>query len=248
MKKSLSFLFSIFMASGLFLGSCTPEPSIVYVATDATWEPFEYFDPTTGEIVGLDIDLMKAIAEVAGLQIEFVDVRWTPLLEGMAQCQYDAAISSMTVTEERAQQFAFSDPYMAAGQQVVVRISNTDIQSKDDLAGKIVGVQMDTTGEAEVRNIPNTDVRTYEDIGVAYDDLLNNTLDAVVADSPLALTYVGQNQDLLKTAGEVFTDEVYGIAVCKTNTDLLNKINRGLATVKSQGLIDELVQKWMFNR
>lgn len=248
MKRTLPLLFALLFVTGLFLSACTPKPSIIYVATDANWEPFEYFDPITGEIIGLDIDLMKAIAEETGLQIEFVDVRWTPLLEGMAQCQFDAAISSMTVTEERSQQFSFSDPYMAAGQVVTVRSSNTDISSKDDLSGKIVGVQLDTTGEAEVRQIPGVDVRTYEDIGVAFDELLGGSLDAVVADSPLVLTYVGQNQDSLKMAGDVFTDEVYAIAVCKTKAGLLEQINRGLAIVKSQGLIDTLIQKWMFNK
>jgi polar amino acid transport system substrate-binding protein len=67
----------------------------------------------------------------------------------------------------------------------------------------------------------------------------------VIADNPLALGYVGQNPDKLKAVGEVFTDEFYGIAVCKDKTDLVSQMNKGLAAVKSQGLIDQLTTKWI---
>lgn len=248
MKRSIGLLFSILLASSLFLSACTPKSSTIIVATDATWAPFEYIDETTQQIIGFDIDLMNAIAAAAGLEIEFVDVRWTPLLEGMALCQYNAAISSMTVTDERRQQFLFSDPYLAAGQIVVVQTSNSEILSKDDLGGKVVGVQLGTTGEAQARLIIGAEIITYDDIALAFQDLAGNNLDAVIADSPVALTSVGQDQENLMTVGEVFTDEVYAIAVCNTDTALLEQINRGLAAVKATGLIDELIQEWMFNK
>jgi polar amino acid transport system substrate-binding protein len=248
MKRSYFLLFSALLASGIFLSACAPESNTITVATDANWEPFEFLDPTTFHIVGFDIDLMNAVAEAAGLQIEYFDVRWTPLLDGMAECQYDAAISSMTVTEERQQLFLFSDPYLAAGQIVVVQASNTDILGRDTLSGKVVGAQLDTTGEEQARLISGAEVTTYDDIGLAFEDLTNNVLDAVIADSPLALTYVGQDPELFKTVGDVFTDEVYAIAVCKTNPALLERINRGLATVKAEGLVDELIQTWMFKK
>ncbi len=74
---------------------------------------------------------------------------------------------------------------------------------------------------------------------------MNGQVDAVIADNPLALGYIGQNPDKLKTAGEVFTDEFYGIAVCKDKADLVAQINKGLAAVKAKGLIDELTTKWI---
>ena len=99
----------------------------VRVATDATWPPFEYLDDESKELVGLDIELMKAIAERAGFQVEFINVSFDTLLAGMVQCQYDAAISAITITPDRAVDFAFSDPYFEAGQIVVVRADNIDI-------------------------------------------------------------------------------------------------------------------------
>lgn len=216
----------------------------IVVGTDATWPPFEYVDEGTKEIVGFDIDLMNAIAEKAGIEVEFKNVAWDSLLAGMAQCQYDAAISAMTITEERKQNFAFTDPYFAAGQVVTVAIGS-DIQSKDDLAGKVVGVQLGTTGEEAAKKIEGAEVKNYDEVSQAFLDLMNGQIDAVIADNPLALGYVGQNPDKIKIVGEPFTDEFYGIAVCKTNTELLDKLNKALAEVKAEGVIEQLSEKWL---
>ena len=233
------------MLFSLVLTGCAPKTTKVIVATDATWPPFESINEQTKEIEGFDIDLMTAIAEKAGLEIEFMNVAWDPLLAGIAQCQYDAAISAMTITEERKKQFLFSDPYFEAGQIVTVRIDNTDITSKDDLSGKVAGAQIGTTGSFEIEKIAGATLKTYDDIGLAYQDLMNGQIDAVVADNPLALGYVGENPDKLKAVGGVFTEESYGIAVCKTKEDLVAKINEGLKAVKAEGLIEELVEKWL---
>jgi polar amino acid transport system substrate-binding protein len=127
--------------------------------------------------------------------VEYVNVPWDSLLAGMAQCQYDAAISAMTITEERKQSFSFSDPYFAAGQIIAVQISNTDITGKESLSGKRLGVQNGTTGDIEVQNIPDVDRVPYDDIALAFQDLMNGQVDAVIADNPLVLGYVGQNAD-----------------------------------------------------
>ncbi len=233
------------MLCSLVMTGCAPKATKVLVATDATWPPFESINEQTKEIEGFDIDLMTAIAEKAGLEIEFMNVAWDPLLAGIAQCQYDAAISAMTITEERKKQFLFSDPYFEAGQIVTVRIDNTDIASKDDLGGKVAGAQIGTTGSFEIEKIAGATLKTYDDIGLAYQDLMNGQIDAVVADNPLALGYVGENPDKLKAVGGVFTEESYGIAVCKTKEDLVAKINEGLKAVKAEGLIEQLVEKWL---
>jgi len=220
----------------------------VRVATDATWPPFEYVNEQTKEIEGFDIDLLNAIAEKAGIEIEFINVGFDPLLAGMAQCQYCAAISSITITEARQQEMLFSDPYFNGGQIVTVRIDNTDITGPDTLGGKIAGAQIGTTGSIEIEQMGNVTLKTYDDIGLAYQDLMNGQIDAVVADNPLALGYVGKNSDKLKTVGDVFTDESYGIAICKDNVELQTKINAGLQAVREEGLIEELIDKWLSNQ
>jgi polar amino acid transport system substrate-binding protein len=223
---------------------CGQGEAKVRVATDATWPPFEYVNEDTMEIEGFDIDLFTAIAEAADIDVEFLNVAWDPLLAGVAQCQYDAAISSITITPERAEEMLFSDPYFEAGQLISVRIDNTDINSKEDLDGKTAGAQIGTTGSFEIEAIEGATLKTYDDIGLAFQDLMNGQIDAIVADSPLTLGYVNANPDKIKTVGEMLTSESYGIAVCKDNPELLDKINAGLAQVKADGIIDELIDEW----
>jgi len=245
MKRFLLYVLVGLILVSLVVVGCAQKPVKVRVATDATWPPFEYVNEQTKAIEGFDIDLLEAIAEKEGLEIEFINVGFDPLLAGIAQCQYDAAISSITITEERKKEMLFSDPYFEAGQIVTVRKDNKDIAGKDNLAGKVVGAQIGTTGAMEVEKISGATLKTYDDIGLAYQDLMNGQIDAVVADNPLAMGYVGKNPDKLKAVGGVFTEENYGIAICKNNTELLAKINRGLKAVKNEGLIETLAQKWL---
>lgn len=246
MRKLLSVLAIGLLASSLILASCAGSASAnkIRVATDATWPPFEFVNDQTKQIEGFDIDLFKAIAEKQGLELEFVNVGFDPLLAGMAQGTYDAAISSITITDDRKKDMLFSDPYYAAGQIVVVRKDNTNITGINSITGSI-GAQIGTTGAMEVEKIKSATLKTYDDIGLAFQDLMNGQIDAVVSDNWLALGYVARNPNALKAAGDMFTSESYGIAVAKGKTDLLAKINAGLAAVKADGKIEELSRKWI---
>jgi polar amino acid transport system substrate-binding protein len=243
--KKVSWLIIIgLILVGLIASSCASPTTKIRVATDATWPPFEYINEQTKQVEGFDIDVMNAIADKENLNIEFVNVGFDPLLAGMAQGTYDAAISSITITEDRAKDMLFSDPYFEAGQIVVVRKDNTTITGKDTLTGN-VGAQLGTTGSFEVEKIPAATLKTYDDIGLAFQDLMNGQINAVVSDNPLALGYVGKNPDKLKAVGDIFTEENYGIAVAKGKTDLLAKINAGLKAIKNEGLIEQYTEKWL---
>jgi polar amino acid transport system substrate-binding protein len=244
MKRLFGFLLIGLMLMAVLLTSCGGGGKL-HVATDATWPPFESVSEQTKEIEGFDIDLLKAIAAKEKLDLEFINVGFDPLLAGIAQGQYDLAISSITITEERKKDMLFSDPYFAAGQIVTVRADNADIKSKDNLAGKTVGAQIGTTGAIEMQKMPGVTLKTYDDIGLAFQDLMNGQIAAVVADNPMALSYVGKNSTKLKAVGAVFTDENYGIAISKKKADLVAKINSGLKAVKAEGLIDQLSKKWL---
>jgi polar amino acid transport system substrate-binding protein len=232
------------MLASVVLASCSSGPTKILVATDATWPPFEYVNEQTKQVEGFDIDVLNAIAEKENLDIEFINVGFDPLLAGMAQGMYDAAISSITITEDRQKDMLFSDPYFAAGQIVTVRKSNMTITGKDTLTGQ-VGAQLGTTGAMEVEKITGATLKTYDDIGLAFQDLMNGQIDAVVCDNPVALGYVGKNPDKLKIAGGIFTDENYGIAVAKGKTDLLAKINAGIKAIIAEGLIEQFSEKWL---
>lgn len=245
MKRRWLPVLALLLTVSLLLPGCSSgENAKIRVATDATWPPFESVDEKTKEIVGFDIDLFKAIADNQGLQYELLNVQFDPLLAGMAKGQYDAAISSITITDDRKKEMLFSDPYFAAGQMIAVQKANTTITSKSTLTGR-VGAQIGTTGAIEVEKITGTTLKTYDDIGLAYQDLMNGQIDAVVADNPIALDYVGKNTDKLKTVGAVFTDENYGIAVSKNKPELVTKINAGLKAVQAEGLPAKLIAKWL---
>jgi len=231
------------LVAGLILPGCSGDTGKIRVATDATWPPFEYVDTQTNEIVGFDIDLFNAIAEKAGLEVEWINVEWDPLLAGVAQGTYDAAISSITIKEERKADMDFSDPYYVAG-QIIVAKTDSDITGAAGLVGKKVGVQSGTTGDDEVSAMDGVEVTGYDEIGMAFVALMNNQVDAVVCDTPVASGYVNK-YDTLKTVGEVLTTEEYGIAMPKGSDELMKKVNDALAEVVADGVIDQLVQKWL---
>lgn len=229
------------------LAGCQSRASseVVMIATDATWPPFEYVDPETREIVGFDIDLMRAIAEAAGLEVQITNVSWDALLAGVSQGQYDAAISVITITEERRQQMLFSEPYYNAGQVLVVRAGETRIQAQADLAGRLAGAQLGTTGAMAIQEVAGAMLKTYDTIDLAFLDLLNGQIDAVVVDNPLAMAYAAQYAGRLEIVGEPFTDEWYGIAVAPGGEALLARINAGLAEVQASGDVEVLAARWL---
>jgi polar amino acid transport system substrate-binding protein len=125
-----------------------------------------------------------------------------------------------------------------------VRIEETTITGPGNLSG-VVGAQIGTTGAFEIDKIPAATLKTYDDIGFAFQDLMNGQIVAVVCDNPLALDYVKENAGRLKTVGEAFTDEYYGIAIAKRNADLVPRINAAIAQLQAEGKFDELARKWL---
>ncbi len=222
----------------------------ILIGTDATYPPFEYVDPETDKIVGFDVDLMNEIAELINIEPEFQNTNFETIFTALQSGQFDAVMSAVTITEERKKIVAFSDPYIDVGQLVVTRTENDDIQSYQDLAdGAIVGVQTGTTGEIaalEEANVPDGNLRRYPTIDLAFADLANGTIDAVVADGPTVGNYTTQPQyqEKLKIVGEPFTEESYGIAVQQDDTELLNAINAALAQLKENGTIEQLKDKY----
>jgi len=247
--KTASKVVSVLLLAAVLLTACgggaKTEAKVYRIATDATYPPFETVDETSKELAGFDIELIKAVAAEAGIQYELVNVNFDPLLAGTAQCQYDAAISAITITDERKKSMSFTDGYINAGQIVTINTENTEIKSVDDLKGKKIGVQLATTGSIEAAKIEGAEVKTYDTVDLAFLDLVNKQVDAVVADYPTSLAFVQQNAGKIVTTGEPFTEEKYGIAVCQKNTELLEKLNAGLKGVIEKGTVSELEKKWL---
>jgi len=248
MKNKLFVVLALVAVFAMVLTACAPAaatPNKIKVASDAAYPPFEMVDEATKELIGFDIDLFNAIAKKAGIEVEFVNIGFDPLLAGMAQCQYDAAISAITITDERKQNMTFSDPYFQAGQAITVSTKNDTIKTEADLKGKTIGTQLGTTGDILAKKIEGATVKAYDSVDLAFQDLLNGQVEAVVADNVPSEGFVGKNADKIKVVGGLLTSEDYGISVCKKNPDLLAKINKALAEVKAEGVIDQLNTKWI---
>lgn len=236
-----------------------PEAAKVYVVgSDTAYAPFEYINEK-GEIVGFDIEVVSAIAEKAGIQVKFVDTPWEGIFNALAQGDRDLLVSSITITPERRQTIDFTDPYFDAQQLIAMRESSK-ITKFEDLKNVTVGVQNGTTGDEIVSKTlgkTNPGIKRFESTLVALKELKAGGVEAVVADNGVVTHYVANNnlqkptlpgnkpEEKFKFISDpAFVPEQYGIAVRKGNTELLAKLNKGLAGIKADGTYDRLYAKY----
>lgn len=231
--------------------ACGPkQPSKIVIASDATFPPMEMVDENKN-IVGFDIDLMNAAAKAGGFTVEFKNTAWDGIFAGLDAGKYDAVMSSVTITDERKKTMDFSIPYINAGQILVVKSEVNGVSSLADLKGKVVGAQIGTTGAFEIDKVKDADKiteKTYDEIGLAFEDLANGRVTAVVIDTPVAANYALQNPNYkgkLKIVGAPFTQEFYGVAVKKGNAKVLDVINAGLKKVLDAGDNKAIEDKWL---
>ncbi len=248
MKKLLLLSMILIMSTSvLFAGGQQEDSNVITIASDATWPPMEFLNEDK-EIIGFDVDLLNAMAAAAGFEVKIVNTAWDGIFAGLANGNYDAVCSSVTITEERKGAMDFTDAYINAGQVLIVPIGTNDVTKLSDLKGENVGAQIGTTGAIAITDDGSAVLKTYDELGLAIEDLANGNLAGVVADSPIAADYVLSNENyksVMKIVGEPFTDEFYGIAVKKGNSELLAKLNAGLKAVIESGERDELITKWL---
>ena len=217
---------------------------IIRVGVDETFIPFTQPGADGKTPVGFEIDLMKDIAAKSGMEVTFVPSNHNQILAFVSQCQLDAGLSGVPISDPLAASMSFSDPYYTTGQVVLVKQGNLLIQGKDDLSGMKVGTQDGTPSEAELEQISGVDIRDYGTYELAVEDLINGYIDAVVIDYPRALAYLAVARNNLKIAGDEFGRVEYGIAVCAERADLLEPFNAALADATGSGRLDRLVKKW----
>jgi glutamine transport system substrate-binding protein len=219
------------------------------VATDNNFVPFEFMNEDTGEMEGFDIDLIQAIAQEAGIDIEIEAMKFDGVVAGMQSGRYDIGIAGMTITEERKKTIDFSNPYYDAGLMIAVHSDNTDIQSEDDLAGKKVATRSGTTSEGYIKdNHPDAKLVTFPSIVEAYMDLQAGRVDAVLYDVPNVQYYVATDgKQQLKTVGDILQGEQYGIAFPQ-DSELVEPVNKALQTLIDNGTYDDIYEKWFGER
>jgi polar amino acid transport system substrate-binding protein len=199
------------------------------------------------QIVGFDIDYLTAVAKEAGFTPVFKNTAWDGIFAGLGSGRYDVIASSVTITDERKKEYDFSDPYINVGQILVVPKSETG-KAIADLKGKRLGAQIGTTGAMEIKKVAGVELKTYDEIGLAFEDMVAGRLGGVVCDEPTAAHYALQRKEYkekFKIVGQTFTQESYGFVVKKGNRELVDLLNRGIKAVKAKGIDEQLRKKWL---
>lgn len=213
------------------------------VATEATYPPFE-FQTAQGELVGFDIDLIKAIAAAAGFQVKFQQMPFAGMIPALQAQTVDAAVAAMTITAERAKTISFSRPYFKSGLAIATRTENQNITNLDSLKNKNIAVQIGTTGAKQASSIPGAKIRSFDDAPTALQELINGNVDAVVHDQPVILYAIKTgNVQGIKVVSNLLTEEYFGIPTPKASPNI-PLINQGLATLLKNGTYTQLYQKW----
>ncbi|WP_018130334.1 basic amino acid ABC transporter substrate-binding protein [Effusibacillus pohliae] len=230
-------------------GGAAPAPQVkeYVVGTDAAYAPFESQNEK-GEIVGFDVDLLKAIADKAGFKVTFKNTPWEGIFTNLQNGDRDILISAITITDERKKSMDFSEPYFEAKQLIAVP-KDSKIAKFEDLKGKKVGVQTGTTGDDVVSKLlgkDNPNVKRFESTPLALKELANGGVEAVVADNGVVINYVKNNSDkgFKMIDDPSFEKEFYGIAVKKGNKELLDKINDGLKKIKDDGTYKKIYDQY----
>jgi len=215
------------------------------VCSDAPYEPFE-FQNEDGTWTGFDMDIMTAIAERYGLALEVTvqpfDGIWLAPKAGTC----DVVASSLTITEERAANAAFSDGYFDSFQSLLVRTADKEtLNSLASLSGKTVAVQTGTTGEEYAKaNAPDAKIQSFDDAAAMFLALESNQVDAILQDFPInayRATKMGTSAVSIKFDTE---SEKYGFATSQANTDLVAAINASLTEFRANGVYDGIFQKY----
>jgi ABC-type amino acid transport substrate-binding protein len=220
-----------------------PQTKVWKVATEPAFAPFESKD-AQGELVGFDIELLRAIGAIAGYEIDFQSLPFDGIIPALQASTVDAAVSSITITPERAQAIDFSRPYFKAGLAIAVKASDTQIKTLVDLKGKTIAVQLGTTGAKTAKAVPNSQVREFDSGPLALQELANGNVVAVINDAPVTLDAIKQGKlKGVKIIDQLLTEEYYGIALPK-NSPNRAVIDAAIAQLIQNGEYTKLYKKW----
>ena len=228
-------------------GQASSEKKPLVVAMELAYPPFETKD-VNGNPSGLSVDLITQFAEEYNYDITIQDTAWDGLIPSLQTGMADCVISSMTITDERAQQVDFSDPY-AVAQLALLTNTSAGITSIDDLnqAGRSVAVKTGSTGDIyATNNLPNANIVRLADESACVTEVVQGKVDAFIYDQ---LTIYRNQQSNPDTTTAVYipfqNPEHWGIAVQKGNTELLNQLNEFIAKCKQDGTFDRLTDKYL---
>jgi polar amino acid transport system substrate-binding protein len=244
----LSAAFAGCTSSDASAGDEGAQTAVYKVGIDVPYPPFSLIDEQ-GNAIGFDVESMQWIAENQGFEVEFQQVAWDGIIPSLQAGNIDIIYSGMTITPERAETVAFSEPYWVVNQDVVAE-EGSDVTLEDVLAGKAsIGTQRGCTAAMWVEeNLIDTgmmdedDLKLYDNTPLAVEDMLNGRVDTVMYDDLVLKDIIAGKP--ATTIGFVETKEEFGIAMRQKDTELLAMINAGLANLQADPYWEELQDKY----
>lgn len=221
------------------------------IGLDETFAPMSFRD-VEGDIVGFDVDIATEIGKLNGLRFEFQPIDWVMKETELNAGNIDLIWNGYTITEERKEKVAFSDAYLG-NSQIIVTLNDSDIQSKEDLAGQVVATQqasatldaMEADGTGIVEKFDGGEPILYPTFTDVFNDLESGRSDAIVVDEVLGRYIMKQKgSEKFNVLTDNFGDEEYGVGIRKEDTALQEAINEGLVEIKENGTYDTIYQKW----
>lgn len=236
----------LIMACSCGAGNKDSGDKVYVVATDTTFAPFEFQDGN--DFVGIDMDLLKAIAEDQGFEYKIDVLGFNAAVQALEVGQCDAVIAGMSINEDRKKKFDFTEPYFDSGVVMAIAEGNNDIKSYEDLKGKNVAAKTGTEGYEFASKIKDTygfNLVTFDDSANMYEDVKIGNSVALFEDYPVIGYAITQGIGL-KLVTEKEQGSSYGIAVKKgENAELLKMLNDGLADIRANGKYDEIINKYI---
>ena len=242
MKKNLLGIIALFVAMMMFGTIAAAAAETVVVAFNPEYPPFESVDGDS--YVGYDVDMINAIAEKAGFDVEFEAMDFDAVIAAVMTNPNTIGVSGISITPERQLNVNFSQGYINAGLIVVVK-KDSGYATPEDLKGKIIGVQQGTTSDFAAEEITGMEnVAQYKTFLNAIMDLQGNKVDAVIVDKPVGMAILASlGDDSLVIVDMGLQADWYGIEVNKENTELLEKIDKAIDELKAEGFFDALEEK-----
>ncbi|MEG1551033.1 MAG: ABC transporter substrate-binding protein [Oscillospiraceae bacterium] len=253
MKKFLkisSLVLSVVLVMTMFASCGAPKAKEkLIMATNANFPPYEFIEGEGGKVIGIDAEIAGKIAEKLDMELQIEDVEFGSIVTGVQSGKFNMGMAGMTVTDERKQRVSFSNSY-AKGIQVIIVKEGSTIKTTDDLVGKKIGVQQDTTGDIYASDTPDKggfgkeNVVSYKNGADAVTALTAGKVDAVIIDNEPAKAFVKANTGL-KILDTEYVSEEYAICIAKENTALLEKVNKALDELIKDGTVKTIIDKYI---
>ena len=219
------------------------ESGVLTVGTEGTYSPYSYHDDND-ELVGYDVELLQAVGEKLGVDVEFTESKWDGLIAGLDASQYDVVADQITITDERKEKYLFSDPYTYVYGVVITRDDYDDISSFEDLDGKNVGLTSSSNWAQLAESYGATIVPT-NGFSESIQLVLEERADATVNDNVTYLDYKNQQPDAaVKVAAEASEINESAVLIRQDDDELQAKINEALAELRDEGKISEISIKY----